>query len=112
MIRKHLFALAALCCLVPTGAQELQPHIEAQLQHPVLNGALWGGLAAYTDGTQQEIFSIQADTRLTPASTLKLLTTAAALETFGPEYRFQTRLYATAKPDGKGILSRETYKFY
>lgn len=109
MIRKHLFALAALCCLAPTGAQELQPYVEAQLQHPVLNGALWGGLAAYTDGTQQEIFSIQADTRLTPASTLKLLTTAAALETFGPEHRFQTRLYATAKPDGKGILKGDLY---
>ncbi len=106
---KQLFALAALCFCSAAYAQNLQPYVEEQLQNPVLNGALWGGLAAYTDGTRQEIFAVNADTRLTPASTLKLLTTAAALETFGPDHQFQTRLYASSTPDEKGILKGDLY---
>ena len=85
MHMKRLFVLAALCVCGAAYAQDLQSYVQEQLRHPVLNGALWGGLAAYTDGTKQEIFAVNADTRLTPASTLKLLTTAAALETFGPD---------------------------
>lgn len=109
MHMKRLFVLAALCVCGAAYAQDLQSYVQEQLRHPVLNGALWGGLAAYTDGTKQEIFAVNADTRLTPASTLKLLTTAAALETFGPEHRFQTRLYASAAPDEKGVLKGDLY---
>jgi D-alanyl-D-alanine carboxypeptidase/D-alanyl-D-alanine-endopeptidase (penicillin-binding protein 4) len=39
--------------------------------------------------------SHQADRPFLPASNVKLLTTAAALRTLGPDYRFPTRLYAT-----------------
>ena len=109
MYMKRFYALLSFFLLGAAPAPDVQQFVEQQLQHPVLNGAWWGGLAAYTDGTRQEIFAVNADRRLTPASTLKLLTTAAALETFGPEHRFQTRLYASAKPDEKGVLKGDLY---
>lgn len=90
-------------------AQDVQTFVQNRLQNPVLNCAWWGGLAVYADGTQKEIFSVSPDQRLTPASTLKLLTSAAALETFGPHHRFLTRLYASAKPDEKGVLKGDLY---
>ena len=83
--------------------------MQEQLQQPVLNGAIWGGVAAYVDTPSSPLFSIQADTRLTPASTLKLLTTAAALELMGPHHRFETKIYASTKPNAKGVLEGNIY---
>lgn len=39
-----------------------------------------------------------------PASTLKLVTAWAALESFGPEHRFKTRLWHAGTVDGAGVL--------
>lgn len=41
---------------------------------------------------------------LRPASTLKLLTTASALEILGDKYKYQTSLYAVGNIDGVGVL--------
>ncbi len=90
-------------------AQPLQDFVQQKTDISVLKGSLWGGIAAYTDAPDTPLFALQADTRLTPASTLKLLTTAAALETLGPQYRFETRLYATAQPDAQGTLHGDLY---
>ena len=91
------------------SAQPLQKFVTQQTNIAALKGSLWGGVAAYTKTPNTPLFALQADTRLTPASTLKLLTTAAALETFGPQHRFQTRLYATAAPDVNGVLHGDLY---
>ena len=39
-----------------------------------------------------------------PASTEKLVTTLAALETLGPAWRWRTGFYAAAAPDAEGVL--------
>ena len=44
-----------------------------------------------------------ADKFFTPASTLKVVTVAAALEAFGADYRFETPLYAQGRTDA-GVL--------
>ena len=87
----------------------LQSFIQEKQQMPVLDGALWAGVAAYAKQPDEPLFAWHERTRLTPASTLKLLTTAAALETFGPNHRFETRLYATVAPDENGVLSGALY---
>ncbi len=107
-MRKLLAFLVILSPLSLT-AQPLQEFVQTQQAHPALQGAWWGGLAVYVDKDKEELFDVQADRRFAPASTLKLLTTAAALEKLGPEYRFQTRLYATALPDENGVLNGDLY---
>lgn len=46
------------------------------------------------DEKGREIYSYKADELRVPASTIKVLTALAALETLGPDYRFPTEFYA------------------
>ena len=95
-----------LICLLPFSlqAQPLQNWVQTKIQIPALQGAWWGGFSSYADNTSEELFSVNADMRLAPASTLKLLTTAAALQTLGPNHRFTTNLYSSALPSENGTL--------
>lgn len=61
-----------------------------------LNGALTGFSIRKSD-TGEIIYSSLGDTRLRPASNLKLLTAAAALERLGPEYQFSTEIWIDGK---------------
>ena len=58
-----------------------------------------GGAVLATDGTGKTIFSHNPDKPLVPASTLKLVTCAAALETLGPDYRFITEFRLSPEGD-------------
>lgn len=55
------------------------------------------------------IFARQADRPLQPASTQKILTTAAALALLKPEFVYRTRLFADAPIDGSGTLAGNLY---
>lgn len=46
---------------------------------------------------------------LNPASLMKLVTTAAALERLGPAYRWRTEVFAQAPPDAAGIIAGNIY---
>lgn len=70
---------------------------------PALAGASIG--FCLLDETGTAVFaSALAETALCPASALKTLTTAAALELLGPEFRFTTSITAAATISGDGIL--------
>jgi len=56
------------------------------------------------DPTAASALAFQADTALVPASTLKAITTATALEVLGAGYRFQTTLQHSGTIDDEGIL--------
>lgn len=49
------------------------------------------------------IDAINADQRLTPASVSKLYASAAALEQFGPDHRFETRFTGSGSVDGNTL---------
>ena len=57
----------------------------------------------------QVISSTNATKSLIPASTLKLLTTAAALETLGKDYQFKTTLQYDGEVDEQGTLQGNIY---
>lgn len=46
-------------------------------------------------GATQPLLSVNAEQLMNPASTMKLITTLAALETLGPAYTWKTELYGT-----------------
>lgn len=106
---RFIFSVLFLLSALSVHAQSLQTMVEQKLQHPVLRGAVWGGIATYTQGGESPLFAVQDSTRLAPASTLKLLTTAAALEIFGPHHRFETNLYRQGNVDENGTLRGSLY---
>ncbi len=53
-----------------------------------------------------ELYGKAATTALKPASNMKLLTAAAALDLLGPDSRFSTEVYAAGAPAGNGTVSR------
>ena len=59
---------------------------------------------AVIDGAGQRLAEQNPDTAMLPASTLKLVTAAAALRLLGPQHRFVTRVYATTPPDDAGVI--------
>lgn len=105
-MKKYLFFLFFIGAGV-LQAQPLNTAVEAFLQNKVLDGAMWAGYASYPGG--EELFSINPDVRMAPASTLKLITSAAALDAFGPFHRFETKIYTDNEPNEKGILTGNIY---
>ena len=59
-------------------------------------------------GQAAPLLTVNADTPRNPASTMKLLTTLAALEELGPAYTWKTEAYATA-PVRNGVLDGDLY---
>ncbi|GMV37977.1 MAG: peptidase M15 [Fimbriimonadales bacterium] len=82
---------------------DLPPGLARIAQEPGLRHATIGVYAAYVTGGQP-LLAHNPDLLLVPASGMKLLTTAAALDLLGPEYRHRTVLRAEWSA-GKGTLT-------
>lgn len=81
----------------------LGQRIDAHLAEPAFDDALWGVQVVSLD-TGKTLYSHNADKLFVPASTAKLYTAALALDTFGPDYKVPTSLFATEKAGRDGEL--------
>jgi D-alanyl-D-alanine carboxypeptidase/D-alanyl-D-alanine-endopeptidase (penicillin-binding protein 4) len=113
--RTIVLLLATSLALIPAFAQqpsptidrpatlaELQSRIASLLDQPKFASARWGARIITTDGAV--VFERDADKSFMPASNMKLYTSAAALDAFGPDFKIKTSVYAT-RPAGKnGVL--------
>lgn len=72
----------------PVCPQDLAQHLDAIAHQPQFARARWGALVQTQAG--QTLYKREGDRYFLPASTAKLLTTAAALQTLGPQFRFRT----------------------
>jgi D-alanyl-D-alanine carboxypeptidase/D-alanyl-D-alanine-endopeptidase (penicillin-binding protein 4) len=100
-----LFLLGREDAPVPVSAQpypELVRLFEEAAQNPALVGTAIG--FCLLDAKGDIVFERQSHTAFIPASTLKTVTTATALEIWGPEHRLQTWLKSTA-PILEGVLA-------
>ena len=73
-------------------------------EDPRLAGAAVGFCVLGPEG-EELYLSPLAETAFCPASALKTMTTAAALDLLGPEFRFETALAAAAAPGTDGVLA-------
>lgn len=94
-LNRSIASVVAVCCAAASYPLHAQPVPRAELS------ALLGNLpqsqavvgACVIDlATGETVFAHQADKPLTPASTMKVFTMAAALMELGPEFAFETRL--------------------
>ena len=86
---------------------ELGTKISKVLSHEDLKGAVTG-ISVREAKTGKIIYQKNGDTRLRPASSLKLVTSAAALKLLGGNYRFKTEVY-TDKKAVNGVLTGNLY---
>ncbi len=83
--------------------EELRARIAEVLQKPELAPAIVG-IKVTSLETGRVLFEENGSKLLRPASNMKLYTVAAALDRLSPDYRFETSVYAAARPDAAGIL--------
>lgn len=115
-IRRAVLAAGFFLCL-PTNAQApadaspkagsalatLASRIDAHIADAAFADASWGIKVVSID-TGKTLYAHDADKLFVPASTGKLYTAALALDTFGPDYRIPTTLFATEKVGRDGEL--------
>ncbi len=82
--------------------------LDRVLDRPVLAPALWG-LEVRSLKTGKLLYARNPDKNFRPASSLKLVTTAAALDAFGPEARLRTTVETAGRLDGQGRILGDVY---
>lgn len=92
-VRRTALAVALLATATHTAAaqevEQLQERLTGVYGSSGLRNAVWGALIVSLD-SGDTLYSVAPGEALAPASNLKLLTTAAALQILGPDYRFRT----------------------
>ena len=113
--RTWLAAMAMLLIVTgysqPTKA-ETTSNVELDaLIRQIVEQKLVGGDASISirdRATGELLYDYNGETPIKPASNMKLITTAAALETLGKDYRFTTSLYTSGKLNN-GVLKGDVY---
>jgi len=90
----------------PTAAPptELAKRIDSTIDQSEFAYARWGiSVVSMSDGST--LYQRDADKLFTPASNMKIYTTAVALDLLGADYRWRTSVYANAQPDAGGQVA-------
>lgn len=93
--------VVAMGLVSPVGAQNrdsLTADLERLLTSPALAGADIGLVVKTLDG--KTVYTRAGDRRQQPASNAKLVTSAAAFDVLGPDYRFDTAVHTTGRRAG------------
>jgi len=88
-----------------TAEEETAKQIEQLLRGPLRYGVT--GLFVADARTGEALFAVNADDPLNPASNVKMISTAAALELLGADFKYPTRLFG-ATPDA-GVVHGDVY---
>ena len=96
--KRFLFLLALF-----TPSMIVAQNVRTPMEPEVLKNVFWS-LCVQDAETGESLVDIRSSYLMTPASTLKVLTTATALECVSPETRLSTKLYTTGVIS-EGVLS-------
>ncbi|MGP1679250.1 MAG: D-alanyl-D-alanine carboxypeptidase/D-alanyl-D-alanine endopeptidase [Burkholderiales bacterium] len=108
---KSSFALAFLLAAGLARAQSLPPAVELALKRAHVPTAAVSAYVQDVDETKP-LLAHNAARPMNPASTMKLLTTYAALELLGPTYTWKTEAYAGGKLAGDTLAGDLILKGY
>ncbi|HWU88974.1 MAG TPA: D-alanyl-D-alanine carboxypeptidase/D-alanyl-D-alanine-endopeptidase [Kofleriaceae bacterium] len=89
----------------PTPEEDAAAQIQKLLRGPLRAGVT--GLFVADAKTGEPLFAVNADDPLNPASNVKMISTATAIELLGPDFRYPTRLLGPP-PDG-GVVHGDVY---
>ena len=89
-----------------TAEETTAKQIEKLLRGPLRYGVT--GLYVADARTGEALFAVNADDPLNPASNVKMISTATALELMGPQFRYSTRVLGP-EPDAAGVIHGNVY---
>jgi D-alanyl-D-alanine carboxypeptidase/D-alanyl-D-alanine-endopeptidase (penicillin-binding protein 4) len=88
----------------------LAREIDRTIDESDLTQPRWGVFVmSLNDG--RVLYSRNGDKLFTPASNMKIYTTAAALDLLGADYRWRTSVYADKPPDSNGVIEGDVTLF-
>lgn len=87
----------------PGALEQLRSDLQGMFTAAAVEHAQWG-VEISSLRTSETLYSLNAARFMVPASNQKLLTTAAAAERLGWDYRFTTRILATGPLGADGVL--------
>lgn len=88
----------------PVADPSLAQLIDEAINNSRLASARWG-ISVISLNSGRSIYERNAKSLLTPASNMKIFTTAVALELLGVDYRWRTSVYASGPPDSSGTIN-------
>ena len=94
--------------IVSQEYSSVQKVIDKYKNTKLLKNASWSVTARYLE-SGKNIISLNSELSLAPASTLKLITSVAALDILGEDHKFVTRIYSDGKVDSYGNLDGSIY---
>jgi D-alanyl-D-alanine carboxypeptidase/D-alanyl-D-alanine-endopeptidase (penicillin-binding protein 4) len=101
-------ALLAAQGVAAAPEESLARAIDRVVDRPVFASALWGvEIRSLRNG--RVLYARNAEKNLRPASTLKLVVSAAALDAFGADARFRTTVETAGRLDGRGRILGDVY---
>ena len=92
----------------PPAASSLRRRIAAILAEPDARRAHWG-VKVVSLKTGKTLYAHNSQKFFTPASNSKLFTTALALATLGPQFRFYTTVESEVAPDANGRIAGDLW---
>lgn len=107
MYRKILSFLVCTGAVALSSLAQVPQPVRQLLKADYMQGASFS-LAVRNTASGEILYACDEQRQLTPASVLKVVTTAAALELLGEEYRFPTSLEYTGEVAG-GVLKGDLY---
>jgi D-alanyl-D-alanine carboxypeptidase/D-alanyl-D-alanine-endopeptidase (penicillin-binding protein 4) len=100
--------LSAVAWARDPSPSRLRKAIDPIVSRPDFAPAFWG-IEVRSLATGRALYARNAEKALRPASTLKLVTTAAALDAFGPDARIRTTVETKGRLDGAGRVLGDVY---
>ena len=89
---------------------ELAKQIDETINKSKFASARWGiCVISLKDG--RVVYGLDAQKSFSPASNMKLLTTAAARDLLGSDYRWRTSVYVENKPDENGTVNGDVFLY-